>query len=78
MAGGRQQQQFYKSDQLPVSPYFTSLAKRYSAQVGAGVTLACKVENLGKRILLFVFSVPSLRVGTHTILQNYFKILIKY
>ncbi len=46
MAGAKQQ--FYKGDQLTASPYFTSLAKRYSAQVGAGVTLNCKVENLGE------------------------------
>ncbi len=52
MAGAKQQ--FYKGDQLTASPYFTSLAKRYSAQVGAGVTLNCKVENLGESENCFV------------------------
>lgn len=51
VAGAKQQ--FYKSDLLSASPYFTTLSKKYAAQVGAGVTLNCKVENLGTSTLVW-------------------------
>jgi hypothetical protein len=69
---GGARQQFYKTDQLTASPYFTSLAKTYSAQVGAGVTLACKVENLGNisTFIFFVVIFLSLAAKRHCTRKN--------